>query len=68
MDRETSVSVNQSTSQSNEKIALHTFELEDRMAESNFAILPLTMVHRDYARDRGSTPRFSRRVQYLMWM
>jgi hypothetical protein len=57
MDRETFVSVNQSTSQSIEKIALHTFELEDRMAESNFAILPLTMVHRDYARDKRIIPQ-----------
>jgi hypothetical protein len=30
-------------------MALPTFELEERMAESNYAILPLTMVHRYYA-------------------
>jgi len=49
-------------------MALPSFELEERIAESNFIIFPVTMVHRYYATDRGSSPRLSKRVPYLMWM
>jgi len=51
MDRDNLTFVNQSASQSVEEMALPTFELEGRMAESNFAIFPLTMVHRYYAKE-----------------
>jgi hypothetical protein len=68
MDRETLTSVNQSASQSVKEMALPAFKLEEGMAESNFTILPLTMVHRYYATDTKSTPRFSKRVPHLTWM
>lgn len=56
MDSEILTFVNQSASQPVKEMALPTFELEERMAESNFTILPLTMVYRYYATDREASP------------